>query len=138
MKKIMTLALAFVLAMTMGVLMVGCGSGSDDEAAMEETTTEAAEETTEETTEAVDSDFAQFKQTMDDYEAFFDSYCELMENYNDDPVSYMDEYAEMMQKYAVVMEELDEIDEDELTDEELAYYLEVMGRINQKLAEVAN
>ena len=134
MKKVMTLALAFVLAMTMGVLMVGCGSGSDDEA-VEKTTTEAVEETTE---EAVDSDFAQFKQTMDDYEAFFDSYCELMKNYNDDPVSYMDEYAEMMQKYAVVMEELDEIDEDELTDEELAYYLEVMGRINQKLAEVAN
>ena len=44
----------------------------------------------------------------------------------------------MNEKYVKVMEELDALDEDELTDEEEAYYLEVMGRINSKLLEVAN
>ena len=72
------------------------------------------------------------------YEDFMDSYCELMEKYNDDPATYMAEYLEMNEKYVTVMEELDAIDEDELTDEEEAYYLEVMARINSKLLEVAN
>ena len=66
-----------------------------------------------------------------------DSYCELMEEYASDPNSVMDEYLEMNQKYLTVMEELETMDEDEMTDEELAYYLEVMNRINEKLAKVA-
>ena len=60
-----------------------------------------------------------------------------MEEYSADPMSVMDEYLEMNEKYLKVMNELEAIDEDELTDEELAYYLEVMNRINKKLADVA-
>ena len=146
MKKILTLVLAFALALKMGITLAGCG-GSDDSTEAEETT-QVTEETTAKATEATeateadeddgDTSFAEFKKTMDDYEAFIDSYCELMEKYNDDPATFMDEYLEMNQKYLTVMEELDALDEDELTDEEEAYYLEVMARINSKLLEVAN
>ena len=134
------------LALTMGITLAGCG-GSDDSSDVEETT-QVTEETTAKATEATeameadedegDTSFAEFKKTMDDYEDFFDSYCELMKEYNKNPNSVMDEYLEMNQKYLTVMEELDAIDEDELTDEEEAYYLEVMARINSKLLEVAN
>ena len=101
--------------------------------------TEATEATESEETEtqASESSFEDFKQMMDDYEAFMDSYCELMEKYNSDPGTYMKEYLEMNAKYLKVMDELEELEDEDLTDEEMAYYLEVMNRINTKLAEVA-
>ena len=133
MKKLLAFVLTLMLAMTMGITFVGCGS--DEVADVEETTEATTEEVT--TAAAVDSDFDQFKKTMDDYEDFMDSYCELMEEYASDPNGMMDEYLEMNQKYLTVMEELEAMDEDEMTDEELAYYLEVMNRINEKLAKVA-
>ena len=146
MKKILIMVLAFALALTMGITLAGCG-GSDDSIDVEEST-QVIEETTAKATKATeateadeddgDTSFEEFKKTMDDYEDFMDSYCELMEKYNDDPATFMDEYLEMNQTYLTVMEELDAIDEDELTDEEEAYYLEVMARINSKLLEVAN
>lgn len=136
MKKIIGFTIILMLALTMGITMTGCGS---DESTEVEATTQVVEETTEVTTTESESDssFEQFKKTMDDYEAFMDSYCELLEKYNADPATFSAEYLEMNQKYVTVMSELDEIDEDELTDEELQYYLEVMGRINTRLAEVA-
>jgi len=136
MKKIVTYILVLSLVLVMSIAVIGCGS--DDNIELEETTQTTEETTTQTTTEAVkESSFGQFKKTMDDYEAFMDSYCELVKKYNADPATFMDEYLEMNQKYLVVMEELDEIDEDDLTDEELQYYLEVMNRINGKLLEVA-
>ena len=84
-----------------------------------------------------DADFEAFKKTMDDYEAFFDSYCEVMENYSSNPTANMGAYLEMTQKYLEVMSGLEALDENEMSEKELAYYLEVMGRIEAKLAKVA-
>ena len=134
MKKILAFALAFALAFTMSFALAGCGSGSDFDD--EEEIVEEIEAVTEEVVEE-DSDFAQFKETMDDYEDFMNSYCDLVEEYNSNPAAVMDKYLEMTTKYTEVMAELDAIGEDELTDEELEYYLEVMNRINKRLAEVA-
>jgi hypothetical protein len=50
--------------------------------------------------------------------------------------SMLMEYADFMSKYSEAMDSLDKIDEDELSNEELAYYTEVMGRINAKLIRV--
>ena len=77
---------------------------------------------------------------MDEYEAFFDSYVEFMEKYtNADPadsLSMMTDYAKYMQDYTEAMEALEKIEDDEdLSNEELVYYTEVMGRINTKLAK---
>ena len=46
------------------------------------------------------------------------------------------EYAEYMSKYADAMDKLDEINEDDLTPAEEAYYIDTMARINKKLLEV--
>ena len=79
---------------------------------------------------------------MDDYEDFFDSYVEFMEKYlSADPsnaAAMMLDYAKFMKDYAVAMDALEKIEDDEdLSKEELVYYTEVMGRINTKLASVA-
>ncbi len=147
--------LTFGILLMMAFLFAGCGGGNEEqqteaatetevtETAVAETTqpetTEATEATESEETEtqASESSFEDFKQMMDDYEAFMDSYCELMEKYNSDPGTYMKEYLEMNAKYLKVMDELEELEDEDLTDEEMAYYLEVMNRINTKLAEVA-
>ena len=51
-------------------------------------------------------------------------------------VSMMADYAKYMQDYTETMEALDKIDDDgDLSNEELVYYTEVMGRINTKLAK---
>jgi len=69
------------------------------------------------------------KEAMDQYEELFDEYIELMEDDNPN----MTAYASALTKYAEAMEAIDEIDEDELTDGDYAYYIEVMTRVNQKL-----
>lgn len=81
----------------------------------------------------------EFKAAMDSYEAFFDEYCDFLKAMDDDPsnFTFLMEYAEMMLRYADTMDKLDAIDEDELSDADLAYYIEVMARINKKLIEIA-
>ena len=60
---------------------------------------------------------AEFKNTMDEYEAFFDDYVEFMQMYKEsNDVAMMGKYAEMMNQK-----------------EEQAYYIEVMSRISQKM-----
>lgn len=80
----------------------------------------------------------EFKAAMDSYEAFFDEYIAFMEKYeeSDDSLSMLTDYVNYMSKLSDTMEKLDAIDEDELTDEELAYYTEVMLRISTKLMSV--
>ena len=77
---------------------------------------------------------------MDEYEAFFDSYVEFMDKYkNADPtdsLTLLADYTKYMQEYTETMEALEKIEDDEdLSNEELVYYTEVMGRINTKLAK---
>ena len=54
----------------------------------------------------------------------------------DDPTSMLMDYADYMSKYADAMEKLDQIEEDELTTAEYAYYVDTMARIQKKLLEV--
>lgn len=89
--------------------------------------------------EYVDGMRLTFKEAMDSYEVFFDEYCEFMEKYSDatDTSGMLTDYLEYMKKYADAMEKLGKIGEEDLNSEELKYYTEVMGRINQKLLDVA-
>ena len=82
---------------------------------------------------------ADFYEAMDSYEAFFDEYVEFMKDFDEsslDDLSVLTDYTSLLSQYADVMEKLDAIDEDELTAEEDAYYIEVMLRINKKLLEI--
>ncbi len=77
-----------------------------------------------------------FKKAMDQYEKFFDKYVEFLDDYSNGKGD-LTEYAEIMAEYSETMSKLEEIDEESLSDADAAYYLEVMTRINTKLAEAA-
>lgn len=80
-----------------------------------------------------------FRATMDAYEAFMNEYCDFMATYSGDSgnvVSMALDYASMMSRYAEWAEKVDAIDEGSLSTEDYAYYVEVMGRVTARLAEV--
>lgn len=80
-----------------------------------------------------------FKATMDGYESFMNEYVDFMNTYNSDPsnvVSMMARYNDMMKEYADYMATVDAIDENSLSAADLQYYLEVTGRVNQRLLEI--
>lgn len=81
----------------------------------------------------------EFKEMMDSYEAFFDEYIEFMEKYekSNNSVSLMSDYLDYMNKYTEYMTKMEEIDEDELSNEEMIYFIEVQSRISSKLLEVS-
>lgn len=109
-----------------------------EEPTTEEPTTE--EPTTEEpTTEKPKGVTPSFKETMDSYEAFFDEYVSFMNRYMANPtdMSLMMDYLSFMTKYTDYMDAIDSMDEDEMSDADLAYYLEVTARIESKLLQVA-
>lgn len=79
------------------------------------------------------------KEALDSYEEMMNEYCDFMEKYSesDDITEMMGDYLEMMKVYANASEKLDQIDEEELTDAETMYYLEVTNRIEKRLLEVS-
>ena len=114
-------------------------AGPTEAPAEEEAEADAGEETPEPTPEPAGVT-PEFKAAMDSYEAFFDEYCAFMKSMSEDPTdfNFLLQYADMMARYADTMEKLDEIDEDELSPADAAYYIEVMARIELKLLEAAN
>lgn len=81
------------------------------------------------------------KEFLDAYEACMDEYVDFMQKYmNADPtsmVSMMGDYYSILARYTEFAEKIDAFDEGELTNAELAYYLDVTNRVNQKLLRVA-
>ena len=79
-----------------------------------------------------------FKKAMDEYERFFDNYVKFMKEFQatDNTASLLGQYTEYMTQYVETMESFEQIENQELTDDELVYYLEVQSRITRKLLEV--
>ena len=81
------------------------------------------------------------KEFLDAYEACMDEYVDFMQKYmNADPtsmVSMMGDYYSILARYTEFAAKIDAFDESELTNAELAYYLEVTNRVSQKLLSVA-
>jgi len=112
----------------------------------EDTTISSEEETTvpSETTPSKDTSSEgvrnEFKEAMDNYEAFFDEYVSFMKKYQQSggtDLSLLADYANYLTTYAEMMEEFEDWEDEELNDAELAYYIQVQNRINTKLLEVA-
>lgn len=145
MKKILVAIIAIVLVLA----LFGCG-GDNDAPAEEPEATETVEMETEESEtadaaeEASDSDSGvlspEFKKTMDDYEAWFDHYCEVMKKYQDNPsdLELMSEVTDLLSEETTMLEQMENMDESEMNSAELAYYIEVTARIEKKLLEVAD
>lgn len=83
---------------------------------------------------------ADFRALMDSYEAFFDEYIAFMKKYTSNSgntASMMNDYLNYLSKYTDMMEKMQSIDTSSLSNEDLAYYLEVTNRITQKLLAYA-
>lgn len=81
-----------------------------------------------------------FKTAMDSYEAFFDEYVDFMKKYkesNGTDLSLLLDYSNYVSKYAEMLADFEKWENCELSNEELAYYMQVQNRITQKLLEVA-
>ena len=102
--------------------------------------TSEPEPTTEPTQEPVEESQdirPEIKDFLDAYETFMDKYVEFMGNYAkadmNDLMNMISQYTEIMNEYALYAEKVEQIDQSELNAAELAYYLEVTNRVNQKL-----
>ena len=71
---------------------------------------------------------------MDEYVAFMQRYGNADAS---DMAAMMADYADMMKRYAEFAEKIDALGESELSDAELAYYMEVTSRVSQKLLRAA-
>lgn len=109
-----------------------------EEETTEEETSKAESSKKEQSSKSSDSVTPEFKKAMDKYEEFFDEYAEFMEKYanSDNPASMMKEYSEYMTKYTETMQAFSECEDEEMTEADSLYYLEVQTRINQKLANI--
>ncbi len=120
------------------------------EAATDEGTTTAEETATTTTTPAATTTTAaeatgagirpDFKEAMDSYEAFIDEYIAFMKKYQNasatEMLGMLSDYTDYLEKYGEAAAKMQEWEGD-LNDEEMKYYLEVMTRINKKLADAA-
>lgn len=77
----------------------------------------------------------EFKQTMDAYEAFCDSYIAFMASYmsGGDVMAMLDEYYAILEQLEEWEEKIDAIDEELLSAADDAYYLLVTLRVTQKM-----
>ena len=159
--------LLIILAGLVILALLGCGGDKDtssgDETATEPETEAVTEDETEAESEAEPGEEAQsgedaqsaeesseesddsgllspeFKKTMDDYEAWFDHYCEVMKKYEENPsdLEVLSEMTDLITEEEKMLEQMEAMDESEMNDAELAYYIEVTARIEKKLLEVA-
>ena len=81
----------------------------------------------------------EFKKTMDDYEAWFDHYCEVIKKCEENPsdLELLMEMTDLLTEETAMLEEMENMDQSDMNAAELAYYIEVTARIEKKLLEVA-
>lgn len=158
-KKILATLLAFVMMLS----LTACGGNKpaepDDDGNRQERVTEEpkktaepektaepketeepaeTEEPTEDPTEEPEEVSADFKAAMDKYEAFIDEYITFIKKYEEEgrPLSMLSEYTELMTQYTEFAETMAAYNGDNLSAADYAYYIEVMGRVSQKLLEL--
>ena len=80
------------------------------------------------------------REFLDSYEACMNEYVEFMQKYmKADPnemMKMMGDYYSILARYTEFTEKLERLDESQLTNAELAYYIEVTGRVSRKLLSV--
>ncbi len=140
MKKYISIIIALVLMLT----LAGCG-GDKTTTTENDTGNDIVEEETESVSDVESSETdsgllsPEFKKIMDDYEAWFDHYCDVMKRYQEDSTNLelLSEMTDLLTEETTMLEEMESMDQSEMNTAELAYYLEVTTRIEKKLLEVA-
>ena len=89
---------------------------------------------------AADGIRPEVKEFLDSYEAFMDEYISFMAKYvkagAGDMASMLGEYYDILTRYSQFTQKVDALGKEDLNNAELAYYLEVTGRVSQKLLAV--
>ncbi len=158
-KKILAMLLAFVMMLSLTACGVNKPAEPDDDGNRQERVTEEpkkteepektaepeetdepaeTEEPAEEPTKEPEEVSADFKAAMDKYEAFIDEYVTFIKKYEEEgrPLSMLSEYTELMTQYTEFAETMAAYNGDNLSAADYAYYIEVMGRVSQKLLEL--
>lgn len=80
----------------------------------------------------------EFKEAMDDYEEFYDEYCDFMKKYKENTTNLKlaKEYVDMLIKLEEMQKSFDEWEDNDLNDAEMKYYIDVTARIEKKLIDV--
>ena len=81
----------------------------------------------------------EFKEAMDSYEAFYDEYCDFMLKYKENPGDFtlLSEYLDMISQLTEMEAAFSSWAYEDLSNEELAYYLEVTSRVAEKLLKIS-
>lgn len=158
-KKTLAMLLAFVMMLSLTACGVNKPAEPDDDGNRQERVTEEPKETEEpektaepeETKEPAETEepaeepteepagvSADFKAVMDEYEKFIDKYVKFMKKYEKEgrPLSMLSEYTELLTQYTEFAETMAAYNGDNLSAADYAYYIEVMGRVSQKLLEL--
>lgn len=118
------------------------GTSADDDAA----TNASGQKTNQDEESAGDASASggvtpSFKEYMDSYEAFFDEYIAFMDKYEestDYTPEMLNDFNTYMERYTDMTTKMNEVDTDELSPADLAYYNEVNARVYEKLYDLEN
>ena len=146
MKKFVAIAIALILVFA----FIGCTKNDTTSTEPENETVETYDTDEEETEAPEEADTSEdssdeglispeFKETMDNYEAWFDHYCDVMKRYQEDStdLELLSQMTDLLAEETTMLEEMENMDQDDMSAAELAYYLEVTARIEKNLLEVA-
>lgn len=119
-------------------------SAENESAAAEEPQISTETETVEETQSSEEIKTAtgvnpELKAYLDTYEAFMIEYVEFMKKYSEDSgnaILMMADYLKMLERYQEFAEKLDEYKDEDMSTEDMKYYMEVMNRCNMMLLDL--
>ncbi|MBO6047886.1 MAG: hypothetical protein J6P61_09115, partial [Erysipelotrichaceae bacterium] len=79
-----------------------------------------------------------FKKSMDKYYKFMKKYAKFMKKYqnSDNQIAMMSDYTELLSEYTEWVDAIDSVDEDDLNDAELAYYIDIQAKVSKLLLEL--
>lgn len=78
------------------------------------------------------------KEFLDSYENFMNEYCDFMEKYSKNKdTSMLNDFTEYTKKYSDFTEKFDAINDKDLNDSELEYYIEVQNKVNKRLLKIS-
>lgn len=121
------MAASIILAFLLIIFLTGCGKEVE----------EVKDIPQEEQVEVAKSDF---QTLMDDFEKHLDEYCTFIEEYSkaepSERMTMTSEYMRIATEYMEIAEKVHAIDTDELSTDDAAYYLEVMGRCGARMVEI--
>ena len=78
------------------------------------------------------------REFLDSYETFMNEYCDFLETYDSNNSSSALKYLSLMSQYADFAKKADSFSEEDMTQEDRQYFIEVMNRTNARLLQTSS